>query len=79
MHWNDRPPLVPVIPPVLKPRILEKASEPVIEKPLQNKERALRYTRPEVGKREEKPNGMLIAAVGVLAAGVAVVAIGGRK
>ena len=67
------------MPPVLKPIAREKNFEPVIGKPLQNKERVLRYTRPEVGKRKEGPNGMLIAAVGILAAGVAVVASGGRK
>ena len=53
----------------------------MIEKPLQNKEMAIRVTKPEVGKREERPRGMLFkAAFGVVAAGVTVVKLaGGRK
>lgn len=81
MRRTLKAPLVPAKPPMQKPLAVEKAIAPMIEKPLQNKEMAIRTPKPEVGKREERPRGMLLkAAFGAVAAGVTVAKLaGGRK
>ena len=79
MHRNFKTPLVPAKPPMQRPLALEKSVSPMIEKPFK-KEMAIRISKPEVGKREERPRGMLIkAAFGVVAAGVTVAKLAGSR